>query len=87
MAVVVFLAFDNNLPIVEMPELDADAERIWARFHGKGSKPVYICSYYRAPNSNPNPILKLQQSLERLNQATIVISTFLGFPGKMALEF
>jgi len=26
----VFLAFDNNLPIVEMPELDADAEMIWA---------------------------------------------------------
>jgi len=48
----VFLAFDNNLPTVEMPELDADAEMIWAGFHGKGSKPVYICSFYRAPNSN-----------------------------------
>ena len=42
MAVVVFLAFENSLPIVEMPELDADAEMIWPRFHGKGSKPVHI---------------------------------------------
>jgi len=79
----VFLAFDNILPIVEMPELDADVEVIWARFQGKGSKPVYICSFYRAPNSNTDPILKLQQSLQRLNnsQATIILAGDFNVPG------
>ena len=89
----VFLAFDNSLLIVEMPELDADAEIIWARFHGKGSKPVYICSFYRALNYNTDPILQLQQSLRRLNnsQATIILAGDFNipgeFPGQMALEF
>jgi len=85
----VFLAFDSNLPIVEMPELDADAEMIWARFHGKGSKPVtavYICSLYRIPNSNTGTILQLQQSLQKLNnsQATIILAGDFNIPGKMA---
>jgi len=32
-----FMVFDNNLPVAQMPELDADAEMIWTRFQCKGS--------------------------------------------------
>ena len=80
----VFLTFDNNL--VEMPKLDADAEMIWARFHGKGSKPVYICSFYRAPNSNSDPSFMITyNSLYRLrlnnSQATIILAGDFNIPG------
>ena len=52
----VFLAINDTLATMEEPALDANAELIWAKINLHNSPPIYICSYYRPPHSDLQPI-------------------------------
>ena len=45
------------------PILSVSAELIWAKLFIVGMKPLYICSYYRPPNSDLEPLLELKNFL------------------------
>jgi len=67
----VFLCIRDGLSVTEQPELSANAEIIWAKITLAKRNPIYICSFYRPPDSSTEPILQLQVSLNILvNQAT-----------------
>ena len=61
-----FLAFKNCYTISEMPESDTDCEIIWANVKLKGSKHMYIGSFYRPPNSNIETLKELEKSIINL---------------------
>jgi len=62
----VFLGIKNTLVSVEEPTLDTDAELKWAKINLLNSAPLYICSYYRPPYSDLQPILELNESMDKL---------------------
>ena len=62
----VFLVVSNKLSMCEEPLLDADAELVWARLQFSRGPELYLCSYYRSPNSGTQPITQLNESLSRL---------------------
>jgi len=62
----VFLCVSNSLDILEQPNLQVEAELVWAKIHFKGKQPVFICSFYRPPDRYLNPLIQLRQLLNRL---------------------
>jgi len=50
----------------EENELNVEAELIWGKVTIPNRRPIYVCSFYRPPDNNPNPILQLQLSLSKL---------------------
>ena len=50
----------------EEPLLDADAEIVWVGLQFSRGPQLYICSYYRPPNSGTQPIAQLNRSLSQL---------------------
>ena len=64
----VFLAINDTLATMEEPALDANAELIWAKVNLHNSPPIYICSYYRPPHSDLQPILELNESIDKLTR-------------------
>ena len=48
------------------PILSASAELVWTKLFIVGIKPLYICSYYRTPNSELEPLVELKNSLSPL---------------------
>ena len=59
----VFVCIKKHFNVSEERELDADAELIWAKIMLLNIRPIYLCSFYRPPDSNLNLILQLQCSL------------------------
>ena len=51
---------------VEEPTLDTNAELVWANINLLNSAPLYICSYYRPPHSDLQPILEVNESMDKL---------------------
>ena len=45
------------------PILSASAELVWTKLFIVGIKPLYICSYYRTPNSELEPLVEVKNSL------------------------
>jgi len=63
MVVGVFVAIKNDLKSLQDPDINVSVELIWAKLSLKGIAPVYICSFYRPPNSDSEPILQLGKFL------------------------
>ena len=55
----VFLCFREALPVVEQPLLSSDAEVVWAKLTFTRMSPIYICSFYRPPNTDSTPLTQL----------------------------
>jgi len=51
-----------------------DAELVWAKITLARGDPIFICSYYRPPNSLQHSLLQLQESLNK------VLSNSIQFP-------
>ena len=62
----VFVAIKDDLTSSHKPILSASAELVWAKLFIVGMKPLYICSYYRPPNSDLEPLVELKNSLSSL---------------------
>ena len=52
---VLIAAFDRII-FYEILDLDTDCEMIWAGLHFSGSKPLYLASYYKLPNTTSQPL-------------------------------
>ena len=63
----VFVAFRNHLTLIEQPSPPGEAEMIWAKFQTNNKKLIYICSFYRPPNSDTAPLLHLKESILKIN--------------------
>ena len=61
-----FVAIKDDLTSSHKPVLRASAELVWAKLFIVGMKPLYICSYYRPPNSDLEPLVELKNSLSSL---------------------
>ena len=66
----VFIGFKKSLTVSEEPKLITDCEVIWAKLHFKKTKTLYICSFYRPPDSDMYPIIQLNESLTKLSNRT-----------------
>ena len=62
----VFLCFNQMLNVTEEPSLQCNAELIWGKIKLHNKKPLYVCSFYRPPTSTLDPILELNESLNKL---------------------
>ena len=62
----VFVTIKDDLTSLYEPILSISAELIWARLFIVGMKLLYICSFYRPPNSNLEPFLELKNFLSSL---------------------
>ena len=62
----VFICVRKSLNVSEMPELNSNAELIWAKVTLPKKAPIYQCSYYCPPNTLVDPILQLKASLNKL---------------------
>ncbi len=62
----VFVAVSNKFVSSTEYSLDTECEIMWCKISISGSKPLYIASFYRPTNDNPEALLALNQSLRRL---------------------
>ena len=62
----VFLAFNSILIMNEEPLLDAEAKIVWAKLQLSRTPSLYLCSFYRLPDSGTQSIIQLNESLLRL---------------------
>lgn len=62
----VLLAIKNSLSSAHQPELDTEAEMIWAKISPPNSRDLYLCSYYRPPKSDT--LQELRQSISKISQ-------------------
>jgi len=69
----VFICVKKNLVIAEQPLLDVQAEILWIKLSLTNQTPIFICSFYRPPNSDLYPIEQLSVSLSKLiNNLTVL---------------
>jgi len=86
----VFWCVRETLNVTEQPELNLNAEIVWAKITLAKRNPICICSFYRPPDPSTEPILQLQTSLniKQLNFQILyfqVILIFLAFAGMIAM--
>ena len=63
----VFIGVKNHLTaVVENFTTDSDAKFIWVKLLTQESHPVFICSFYRPPNCEVEPLLSLSESLKAI---------------------
>ena len=58
----VFVATSDRIISYEIPDLDTNSEMIWAGIHSSGSKPLYLASFYKSPNTTSQPLEALASS-------------------------
>jgi hypothetical protein len=58
--------------------LDSKCEIIWCKINIVGSKPLFIGSYYRPTNDNPEPVFELDASLSKLSHSSAMPNVILG---------
>ena len=73
----VFIAVKRQFNVSEECELNTNAELVWAKVSIPNTQPIYVCSYYRSPDNNLNPILQLQISLNKLVEKSLNIPSIL----------
>ena len=56
----VFLCTKKHLQVLEDPQLDTDAELIWAKLTLLNQSPIHICAFYCPQNADLYPIEQLQ---------------------------
>ena len=70
-----------------MPDLDTDCEIIKAGLHFSGSKPLYLASFYKPPNTSSQPLEALESSCNKLitlhmrSSPNIIIGGDFNLPG------
>jgi len=64
----VLSAFSNDLVVSHAHHLSGDYEGIWSKVETGGSKPLYVCSIYRPPDPDVEPLEALDQTLCHLTQ-------------------
>ena len=57
---------DDRIISYEIPDLDTDCEIVWAGLHFSGSKPLYLASFYKPPNTTSQPLEALASSYNKL---------------------
>ena len=62
----VFVATSDRIISYEIPDLDTDCEMIWAGLHFSDSKPLYLASLYKPPNTTSQPLEALASSYNKL---------------------
>ena len=62
----VFIATKDDLIVSEQPQLDTSCEIQWVKLELQGKSPLYIGSYYRAPDIDKDKISNLRESLNTL---------------------
>ena len=67
----VFTCVNDEFSASEVPSLDTDAELVWVKITLAKDDPIFICSYYRSPNSMQHSLIQLQESLNKvINNST-----------------
>ena len=61
----VFVGYKTYLSISNL-NISCNAEMLWCSLHLSNKKPIYLCSFYRPPNSNADSITELYTSLLQL---------------------
>ena len=83
----VFLCFHEALPVIKKPLFSSDPEAVWAKLTFTRMSPIYICSFYRPPNTDTTPLTQLQTTLHglQLNHSSpnIIIAGDFNLPGIM----
>ena len=59
----VFLAIRNNLFFTEEPSFHGDIEIVCVKLCLDKLKPIYVCSFYRPPNTSMDPIIEFKHLL------------------------
>ena len=83
----VFLATSDRIISYEIPDLDTDCEIILAGLHFSGSKPLYLASFYKPPNTTSQPLEALASSYNKLitlhkrSSPNIIIGGDFNLPG------
>jgi len=54
--------FCESLNTSEEPELNVNADVIWAKLSPSNRAPIYICSFYRPPDLSTDPLMQLRLS-------------------------
>ena len=62
----VFVATSDRIISCEILDLDNDCEMNWAGLHFSDSKPLYLASFYKPPNTTSQPLEALVSSYKKL---------------------
>ena len=80
----VFLGIKDTLVAVEEPTITTAAKIIWAKISLYNLPSLYICSYYRPPQSDLQPILELGESIDMVKRKNlncdIIVAGDFNFP-------
>ena len=82
-----FVATSDRIISYEIPDLDTDCEIIWAGLHFSVSKPLYLASFYKPPNTTSQPLEALASSYNKLitlhkrSSSNIIIGGDFNLPG------
>ena len=68
----VFLAVSLNISFLDL-SITTDAEMIWVKISPVHGEPISICSFYRPPDSNVNPINDLKIVLGMMTNINNII--------------
>ena len=83
----VFVATSDRIMSYEIPDLDTDCELIWAGLHFSGSKPLYLASFLKPPNTTSQPLEALASyynkliTLHKRSSPNIIIGGDFNLPG------
>ena len=66
----VFLAIHERYASTDIPELASDCEAAWAKLKIHNSNPLYLCSFYRPPDNDIDPLIALDEMLQKLYTLT-----------------
>ena len=60
-----FVEISSKFTSSEVPDLEVNCELVWCRVEIRGSKDLFVSSFYRPPDANPEPLEQLENSLTR----------------------
>jgi len=69
----VFIAINSNIVSSGAPEMNTDAEIIWAKVNTAGSKQIYIGSFYRQPRTGLDYLEQIKESLTTLHNKDAMV--------------
>jgi hypothetical protein len=60
----VFIAIDKAISSQAVSVPESNLESVWCSISCPKSKQIFVCAFYRPPNTNPNPILELDSQIK-----------------------
>ena len=67
----VFLALKNHLTFVDEPTFHGNAETVWVKLCLNESKPIYVYSSYRPPDSSSETLFELNNILTTIHECSV----------------